>query len=61
MYKFPSPRAGVKDRPRPEGQPPSSRGSAAPLSRWWVEVGQPSSQWGLSVQPPSTVRRAAQM
>jgi hypothetical protein len=39
--------------------PPCSRGSAAPLSRWRVEVWQPPSQWASSAQPPSRVRRAA--
>jgi hypothetical protein len=43
MYTFPLPLEGAKDQPRPwqrlEDQTPSSRGSATPTSRWWVEVG----------------------
>jgi hypothetical protein len=43
MYTFPSSLAGTKDQPQPwrrsEDRLPSSRGSAAPPSRWRVEVG----------------------
>jgi hypothetical protein len=53
---------GARDQPqlwrRPEDQPPSGRGSAAPPSRWRIEVGQLPSWQTRSVQPPSRARRA---
>jgi hypothetical protein len=57
MFTFPSSLAGAKDQSwlwrTSEDQPPSSWGSAAPLSRQWIEVGQPPSRWAPSAQPPS--------
>jgi hypothetical protein len=62
MFMFPSSLAGARDQPRlwrrPEDQPPSGRGSAAPPSRWRIEVGQLPSWQTRSVQPPSRARRA---
>jgi hypothetical protein len=59
---FPSSPAGAKDqlRPsqRPEGQPPSGRGSVLPPLRQRTEAEQPPSS-ARSVQPPSRARRAA--